>query len=71
MGTISFQAKAGFDHRVSRVLYGVPPHPALGRPHPPTGKLPITPVQGSTSMMWQWLTFSHMYLMGDLLLFHI
>lgn len=45
--------------------------PAPGRPHPSAGELPITPVQGSTSTMWQWLILPHVYLMGDLLLFHI
>lgn len=50
---------------------GCPLHPSPGRLHPQTGEVPITPSQGSTSMMWQWLIFSHVYLMGDLLLFHI
>lgn len=72
MGKVPFQTKAGSDHRTAKVLHAPPTlHPAPGRPHPSAGELPITPVQGSTSMMWQWLILPHVYLMGDLLLFHI
>lgn len=38
---------------------------------PAVPAVPMVPEQGSTSMMWQSLIFSHMYLMQDLLLFHI
>lgn len=38
---------------------------------PAVPKVPMTPMPGSTSMMWQSLIFPHRYLMGDLLLFHI
>lgn len=40
-------------------------------PPRPLQYLPMVPVQGSTSTMWQLLIFPHVYLMADLLLFHI
>lgn len=53
-----------------------PRSPSPARPRqvttpPAVPAVPMVPMQGSTSMMWLSLTFPHMYVMGDLLLFHI